>query len=137
MANVYNVKERNPYRKAMKFLPQTMMDVISWLGPQFVAITAGETIGVPIGTDGKEISITGNDRPEACVNEKLTLVMRDKVRGCIVIAKPGQFIVVGDTYGIEVYNGDTIELVYDFIDDKANASAEETTAEVPPPEFRA
>lgn len=120
MAQEYQLKMKDPYRKAMRFLPQNIPDIISWLGSQFVAVTSGDEIRVPVGGD-KFVSvarqIVGAD---SGVNERLLMVIRDAIKDRIVIAAAGQWIVKGDILGIEVYNADTIENVYEFAEQRTS-----------------
>ena len=108
MAQEYQLKMKDPYRKAMRFLPQNIPDIISWLGSQFVAVTSGDEIRVPVGGD-KFVSvarqIVGAD---SGVNERLLMVIRDAIKDRIVIL------------GIEVYNADTIENVYEFAEQRTS-----------------
>lgn len=124
--NARKVKIKDPYRMAMRFDSSTIMQMIKWLDDSFIAITSGEKIQVPF--SGTVITIAGKENQDVSIENRLVLVVNDKVNNRIVVVGVGQWVVSGSR-GIEVYNNDEISTYYDFV-------AFENEDEVPPAEFR-
>lgn len=124
--NARKVKIKDPYRMAMRFDSSTIMQMIKWLDDSFIAITSGEKIQVPF--SGTVITIAGKENQDVSIENRLVLVVNDKVNNRIVVVGVGQWVVSGSR-GIEVYNNDEIPTYYDFV-------AFENEDEVPPAEFR-